>query len=100
MKRLMLGILAVTMLLMSAARADGGSQSRERYNRNDQKHLSIKEFFCAVAGGTAAGVIVKKAGGNDPITFLGVLVGGLIGADFCKWVSDDKNMGEIGRAHV
>lgn len=90
-QRLVLSILAVSMLA-SAAFADGGERPA-RYDRHDKKPFKISEFFCAVAGGTAAGVIVKNAGASDPITFLGVLVGGLIGADFCRWVSDDKNLG-------
>lgn len=88
----MLGIVAICMLV-SAARADSGYSQHTRYERNESKPLSISEFFCAVAGGTAAGVIMKSAGANDPFTFLGVLVGGLIGADFCKWVRDDVNIG-------
>ena len=88
MKRWVLSIL-VTSFVASTALADGG----ERPEYSNKTPMGIKQFFCAVAGGTAAGVIIKNAGASNPVTFLGALLGGAIGADFCKWFSNDKNMG-------
>lgn len=78
MKKLILSLMAISLIL-SSARADGG-----------HKPLKLKELFCVLAGGTATGVVVKSAGGNGPATFLGFLLGGLIGADFCSWATDQN----------
>ena len=86
MKRITLAFLAST-LVVSTGFADGG------YSRGSGKPLKLGEFFCALVGGTAGGVITHAAGGSNPITFIGALIGGAIGVDACRWFGNEKNLG-------
>ncbi len=98
MKKLVLGLIAVLMVI-SSARADGGDRRGgtigigEKAKRSSSGTVSVGEFFCAIAGGFAGGAIVKHAGGGDPVTFIGALIGGLIGVNFCQYLNDPVAQG-------
>lgn len=94
-----LAVIAISMLAQFS-KADGGPRLERAQPRTSPSatadastNLSLGEFFCGLAGGTATGVFLRKAGAADPVTFIGALIGGVIGYKFCQYLNDDEARG-------
>jgi hypothetical protein len=87
MKKLVLTVVTASMLVSSAF-ADGGSHDYHA-------PFKLRDFFCALAGGATGGVIGAKAVGGFVPSFLGAILGGAIGVNFCKYLDSSASTAQL-----
>ncbi len=92
MKKLTLLVAALSMTVSTAFASNNSCP--EGYNDPQRgESFSASEFFCGIIGGATAGLAVNKVGASTPGTFLGAILGGVIGVNFCKYLNDDSQVG-------
>lgn len=104
MKKWVLTIMALTFVVNSAF-ADGGynnggghhggaTRPPSKIHDDNDEPFKVSEFFCGIIGGGVGGFVLNKAGANTPFTFLGAILGGVLGVKFCRWLHDPERLGK------